>query len=165
MTRKEKQRIIPATEKDADPLAKLIRTSYADVARRFLLTPKNCPKHPSNCTHAWVTRDLQRGVHYALLTSDTVLIGCVGVEKASVDNCYLERLAVRPGARSQGCGTRLVLHALDLAKSMDALTAGIGIIAADTGLKKFYRALGFNEGKTKTFPHLPFEVAFMQISL
>jgi hypothetical protein len=35
--------IVRATTNDIDRLARLIRLSFADVARRFQLTPENCP--------------------------------------------------------------------------------------------------------------------------
>lgn len=76
---------------------------------------------------------------------------------------YLERLAVLPPHRGQGYGTRLVRHAINQAREVGASAVGIGIIAADTGLKDFYTALGFEEGETKTFAHLPFAVVFLKI--
>ena len=165
MTNQSKRQIDRATNQEAGKLAELIRSSFADVAHRFQLTPENCPKHPSNCTDEWIKRDLDRGVHFFVLTSESGLVGCVGVEKASETNCYMERLAVLPGHRGQGYGSQLAHHALDHAKSMGASTVGIGIIAADEGLRDFYLSLGFEEGETKTFPHLPFEVAFMHVAL
>ena len=189
--------IVEATQRDIDGLARLIRRSFADVAKRFELTPENCPKHPSNYTRKWIEGDLQRGVRYFILMADGTAVGCVGVEKASPTTCdrlsendfgkadrgsrigqpstrdnavqnrylevYLERLAVLPHHRGKGYGTRLARYAMDQAKAMGASSVGIGIIAADTGLKDFYKALGFVAGETKTFPHLPFEVAFMHV--
>ncbi|MDO9515698.1 MAG: hypothetical protein Q7J01_06320 [Syntrophales bacterium] len=38
---------------------------------------------------------------------------------------------------------------------------GIGIIAEQAGLKEWYERVGFIEGETKGFPHLPFRVTFM----
>ena len=70
-----------------------------------------------------------------------------------------------PHHRGKRYGTRLARYAMDQAKAMGASSVGIGIIAADTGLKNFYKALGFEEGETKTFPHLPFEVKFMKVML
>jgi len=37
----------------------------------------------------------------------------------------------------------------------------IGIIAAQTDLKRWYQKIGFIEGGTKGFEHLPFRVTFM----
>jgi len=75
----------------------------------------------------------------------------------------MERLGVLPPHRGQGYGTRLVRHTISQARESGASTMGIGIIAADTGLKDFYKALGFEEGETKTFHHLPFAVAFLKL--
>ena len=159
----ENPMIVQATQDDADRLTELIRRSFADVARRFELTPENCPKHPSNYTREWVEKDLERGVHYYILTVAGAAVGGVGVEQASPVTCYMERLAVLPEHRGNGYGTRLARHAVNRAKEMGAATVGIGIIAADTGLKNFYTTLGFEAGETQSFAHLPFEVAFMTI--
>ncbi len=157
----ENPMIVQATQDDSKRLAGLICGSFADVARRFDLTPENCPKHPSNYTRKWVERDLSRGVQYFILTSGGTAIGCVGVEQASESTCYMERLSVLPDCRGKGYGSRLARYAMDQAKAMGATTVGVGIIATDTGLKDFYMALGFEAGETKTFPHLPFAVAFL----
>jgi GNAT superfamily N-acetyltransferase len=78
----------------------------------------------------------------------------------------MERMAVLPKHRGKGYGSRLVRHAIDQAHESGAFSVGIGIIAADTGLKGFYKALGFEEEEeTKTFPHLPFAVTFMRYLL
>jgi len=69
-----------ATLNDRDVLAKLIRDSFHDVARRFSLTKDNCPKHPSNCTSSWIESDISRGVQYYLLCADEAPIGCVAIE-------------------------------------------------------------------------------------
>ena len=90
-------------------------------------------------------------------------VGCVGVEQASPVTCYMERLSVLPEHRGNGYGTHLARHAVNRAKEMGATTVGIGIIAADTGLKHFYTTLGFKAGETQSFAHLPFEVAFLTI--
>jgi N-acetylglutamate synthase-like GNAT family acetyltransferase len=155
--------IVQATEKDVNLLTRLIRDSFTDVANRFELTPENCPTHPSNYSPIWVKKDLARGVRYFILIVDDAAVGCVGVEKASQLTCYMERLAVLPQHRGKGYGTGLARYAMQKARVLGASTVGIGIIAADTGLKDFYRSLGFEEGETKTFPHLPFAVAFLNV--
>jgi GNAT superfamily N-acetyltransferase len=157
--------MLSAGAEDTGRLARIIRRSFADVAARFRLTPENCPKHPSNCTRQWMERDLARGVQYVILTIGDADVGCVGVEQASETTCYMERLAVLPDHRGNGYGTRLARWALHRAGDLGAANVGIGIIAADAGLKRFYESLGFEAGETKTFAHLPFEVAFMSISL
>jgi N-acetylglutamate synthase-like GNAT family acetyltransferase len=154
-----------AHPQDAEKIADIIRESFRDVAVRFSLTPENCPKHPSNCTTDWVESDLARGVRYFILSQDGESVGCVGIEIPGPDICYLERLAVLPERRRRGLGRRLVLHVLSQAKSSGVNKIGIGIIADHTELKEWYAKLGFREGETKDFPHLPFRVTFMEFRI
>jgi N-acetylglutamate synthase-like GNAT family acetyltransferase len=154
-----------ATGEDTNLLAKLIREAFSDVAIRFSLTAENCPRHPSNCTTAWVGSDLARGVRYFIVEQGDELYGCVGLEQADSHCFYLERLAVLPGRRKQGFGTLLVARALSYAEESGASWVNIGIIDADTELKQWYTRLGFVEVEKKNFPHLPFRVCFMKLNL
>ena len=155
-----------ALQADTDLLTDLIRKAYQDVAHRFGLTPENCPKHPSNCTPAWIQRDMARGVRYFVLECESTALGCAGLEKAETTALgYLERLAVMPDARGKGYGSALVRHVLEKAKAIQLECISIGIIAKDTDLKQWYQRLGFKAGPIKTFDHLPFEVAFLSYDL
>jgi len=154
-----------AEPQDTESIAGIIRRSFRDVAVRFSLTQDNCPKHPSNCTRDWVESDLKRGVHYFILLDDNEPIGCVGLEKAGSDQCYLERLAVLPERRRNGFGRRLAGYALSQAKAGRAHRVSIGIIAEQTELKEWYARLGFTTNETKSFPHLPFQVTFMEVRI
>ena len=146
-------------------LCRLIRDSFRDVAERFDLTLENCPKHPSNYTEEWVQKDFKRGVAYFILSYNNDPVGCVALEKATEDLCYLERLAVLPEKRRKGFGRSLVDHVSSRARELGAKEISIGIIAAQTELNKWYQGIGFIEGETKEFPHLPFQVTFMTIKL
>ena len=150
-----------AQPEDLSTLSGIIRDAYRDVADRFELTPENCPKHPSNCTDEWIEGDWNRGVVYYLLELEGTPVGCAALERADAELCYLERLAVRPGYRRSGYGAALARHVLARAAESGALRVGIGIIAAQAELKRWYSRMGFSEGDTKTFAHLPFQVTFM----
>lgn len=154
-------KIKPANHSEAPLLAALIRDSFRDVAERFGLTPQNSPTHPSNCTADWITTALDKGIRYYLLEIDGRAGGCVALERANPDVCYLERLAVLPKYRRRGLGQALVEHAFHEAGSMDAKRVEIAIIAGHTELKKWYERLGFIAAETRRFDHLPFEVLFM----
>ena len=65
-------------------------------------------------------------------------LGCVAIEKAAVDLCYLERLAVLPEARRKGLGRALVDRFLLQARDIGAKQISIGIIADDVELKSWY---------------------------
>jgi len=154
-----------ATIEDSEVLATIISESFHDVAQRFSLTPDNCPKHPSNCSTSWIKSDLARGVQYFILFQGDNPIGCVGLESPSVEVCYIERLSVLPKMRGNHFGINLVQHTVDCAASKGAYKVSIGIIAKHTELKEWYKYLGFIEVETKSFPHLPFQVCFMEFEL
>jgi diamine N-acetyltransferase len=146
-------------------LVELIRCSFRDVAERFGLTPRNCPKHPSNCEAVWVAEAMQRGVDYFLLEADSGPVGCVAMERSTAEICFLERLAVLPQARGRGFGRALVRHVLETARAQAFSAVSIGIIAEQDELADWYRRCGFVEKETKAFPHLPFGVMFLAYAL
>lgn len=150
-----------AGPQDVTLLCSLIRDSHRDVAERFGLTQENCPRHPSNCTQEWIEKDLLKGVDYYILEHDDTPAGCVAIEQASPEVCYLERLSVLPEQRRNGLGRALVTNVLLKAKMLGACEVGIGIIAQYTELKVWYKKIGFIVGETKEFAHLPFSVTFM----
>ncbi len=154
-----------AVKEDIFVLSLVIRWSFRDVAERFSLTPENCPRHPSNCTDEWVKKDMARGVRYYILEDNKETAGCVALDFREREVCYLERLAVLPEYRRQGCGRMLVRHALAEAASLGAGRVGIGIIARHEELRRWYRNLGFEEGEEAEFPQLPFTVAFLSYRL
>lgn len=158
-------RIRTANTGDVSMLARLIRDSFRDVATMFGLTRENCPRHPSNCADESIERDFSRGVVYYVMEAGGVPVGCAALEQADPGHCYLERLAVLPQMRRRGLGRALVDHVIAQARARDATRIGIGIIAAQTGLRSWYRRIGFVDGETKEFAHLPFLVAFMSYEL
>ena len=154
-------RIRPADTDDSGTLTTIIRSAFQDVAMRFNLNAENCPKHPSNCTEEWISAAFEKDVHYYLLASGSEAIGCVALERASAEVCYLERLAVFPQHRLKGFGKALAEYALTQSADLGAKRVEIGIIAAQTELRQWYQKLQFSETGRKHFPHLPFEVMFM----
>jgi len=154
-----------ANEADIDTLVTLLRNSFRDVAERFELTIENCPKNLAFCTKERVKSDLARGLIYYILENDGQPCGCVAIEKASPDVCYLERLAVLPQHRRKGSGKALVNHIFDQAGKKGVKKLEIGIISEDTKLKNWYMKFGFVQKATKKFDHLPFIVAFMSAEI
>lgn len=154
-----------AEETDIIELANVIRHAFATVAQRYNLTPENCPRHASNYSEEWVRRDLERGVTYYILETEGKSAGCMALEKADDETCYLERLAVLPDERNRGLGQELLARFIQEAGARGFKYIGIGIIEKQRGLKNWYKKLGFYETGKKSFDHLPFEVCFMQYRL
>ena len=153
------------TKEDAQVLAETTRKSFRDVAERFGLTQENAPRHPSNCTADWIREYMEHGITYFAIENNKHVVGCVALEQANSQVCYLERLAVLPSQRRRGFGKALVEHALSEARLLGVNYVSIGIIAEQTELKDWYKKLGFVEGESKEFPHLPFRVTFMSYGI
>lgn len=154
-----------ASISDTETLSDIIRHSYQTVADRFGLNNSNCPKHPSNCTSEWINSDFERGVIYFILVTDGKETGCVALEKADHELCYLERLAVIPDYRNNGFGKDLVDYVFNEAKILGCKRISIGIISKQQDLMDWYSRIGFKEGVTKSFDHLPFDVTFMECKI
>ena len=150
---------------DISALARIIRYAFRDVAERFSLTPENCPTHPSFCTEEWVESALGKGNRFFLAECGDGPCGCVAIEVASPDVCYLKRLAVLPACRRRGYGEKLVSHVMLEAEEAGARSLEIGIIAGQEDLRDWYAKLGFSAKGKRVFDHLPFEVLFMTYQL
>jgi ribosomal protein S18 acetylase RimI-like enzyme len=154
-------RIKEADQKLSSILADLIRRSFRDVALKFSLNRENCPTHPSNCTVDWIRADFKRGKRYFILFKDNTPCGCIGLEKAIDEVCYLERLSVLPEYRRNGLGKRLMDYFEEVAGKERQKRIEIGVIKNHDELVDWYRRKGFKENGSKRFDHLPFEVLFM----
>ncbi len=155
------QVIREATDEDASVLARLIGDSFSDVAERFNLTSKNAPTHPSNCAPSWIRSDFEKGVRYFILENEGEPCGCVAMERAGSDHCYLERLSVLPEHRRKGFGRDLVEHVLSEARRMGIHRVEIAIIAEHGELREWYEKQGFAVTGHRRLNNLPFEVTFM----
>jgi len=154
-----------AAEADANLLASLIREAFADVAVRFGLTPENSPTHPSNCTPDWIRSAFAKGIRHFVLETPDGPAGCVALERANADVCYLERLAVLPTYRRNGFGEVLVNHVVEKARELGVRRVALGMVAAQTELREWYERLGFSETTVVRFEGTRFEVAFMRKNL
>jgi GNAT superfamily N-acetyltransferase len=157
--------IRPASGQDVEVLSNLISRSFRNVAERFGLTPANCPRHPSNCTPAWIAYDLAAGKQYLLLEIAQAPAGCVAIKRSDARTGKIERLAVLPEHRLAGCGRLLLDRALQTLRDMGLARAELAIIADHTDLRDWYVRRGFLPTGTKRFDHLPFAVSFMQRDL
>jgi diamine N-acetyltransferase len=159
------EQIRKATSQDSVILAEMIRASFKDVANRFLLTSRNCPTHPSNCTAEWVQDALAKGVEYFILTQYDQPAGCVALLKANRDVFYMERLAVLPEFRNRGYGRTLVECCIEEAVRRGARRIEAGLNADQDELVEWYRRMGFRFKQRARLHHLPYAVAFLYYDL
>jgi GNAT superfamily N-acetyltransferase len=158
-------KIVETTFDDSQEIASIVSEANKDIAIQFNINVENNPKHPSFCTKAWVVSDFNRGEKYFIYSENDVPIGCVAFEQPNPETAYLNRLSVLPKHRHHGIGAALVNHILEYSRSRNIKYVSIGIIAAHEVLKKWYATLGFIEGETQKFDHLPFNVTYMRYEL
>ena len=158
-------RIRGATSEDLVTIAMLVSESNKDVALTFGLNAENCPKHPSFCTEAWVKADMARGETYFILEEASKPVACVAYESPRAGLAYLNRLSVLPAHRRLGAGARLVHHVIQHSRAAAIATISIGVIGEHIELQRWYKKLGFKDGETKQFSHLPFSVKYMAYAL
>ncbi len=150
-----------ANESDKSVLVVLIRESFRDVAEKFGLTAESCPKFPAFNAKERVESDFEKGLRYYILEENDKVCGCVALEEAGLDVCYLGRLSILPEYRNNGYGEVLVNHIFERAGKIGFRRLEIGIISKHRKLKNWYKKFGFVQKGTKKFDHLPFTVAFM----
>ena len=137
-------------------------TLVSDVAVKFGLTRDNNPKHPSFYTTEWAESDFERGEIYFIAYHDGEPVGCVAYESPNDELSYLNRLSVLPEYRRNGLGEKLVQQVIEYSRKQGKRAVSIGIIAKFDELRRWYMKLGFMEGETMSFPHLPFEVLYLR---
>lgn len=161
-----KQGIVEITgDEPLEESAEVIRASFRTVAEEFGLTEDSASTHPSFITDHQVEELRDNGLIFFGYYLTGKLVGFVAVEKADDTLFYMEKLAVLPEYRHRGYGLDLVKYALEYAKNRGGKTLSIGIINEHAVLKDWYKTTGFTETSVKFFPHLPFTVCYMEISL
>jgi N-acetylglutamate synthase-like GNAT family acetyltransferase len=150
-----------AKKSDISILLTIIRDSFKEVAKRFDLTVENCPRYVAFYTEERLISDFEKGMKYYILYEDGRPCGCIAIEEASPDLCYLGRLAVLPEYRNKGFGRALVNHVFEQAEKIGFKRIEIGMISKDKKLKNWYRRFGFENKGKKKFDQFPFIVAFM----
>jgi diamine N-acetyltransferase len=153
-----------STIAELDQCARVIRMSFATVATAFGYTPENAPTFPAFITTEKLVSEHEKGVRFFGMFSGSDQVGSVALERApQVDNeFFLERLAVLPSARQQGLGRQLIDFAIKLVRQKGGRLVKIAIVDENRVLKAWYGAYGFRETGTKTYPHLPFTVCFLE---
>ena len=142
----------------------VIQKSFYTVADEFGLTVQNCPTNPAFLNESDLLTKKEKNVLMYGLFDEGNQIGFVALEKPSPDSTvfYLERLAVLPEYRHKGYGRLLMDYAFEVVKKNSGKKISIGIINENLRLKKWYVDYGFKELEIKQYPHLPFNVCFLE---
>jgi len=145
--------------------AGIIRRAFATVAEEFGLTLENCAWHPTFLTEERLQGEVDKGLRLFVLQEGDSSVGVVGLRRLDDGSFALERLAVLPEHRHQGCGARLVEFACQQALQAGGEKISLQIIDEHAELKRWYIRLGFVATGVKQYPQLPFNVCLMEKSL
>lgn len=152
-------------EKDLLASVKVIRESFATVAKEFRLTKESAPTNAAFIEFEDLLRIKEQGVRLFGLYKEGVQIGFFTIEANQEGLYYLNKLAVLPAYRHMGYGGFILNYVFEYVKNRGGGKISIGIIDENLVLKKWYQSHGFIITATKTYPHLPFKVCFMEKSI
>jgi len=154
-----------STLEELESSTNVIRKSFYTVADELGLTVQNCPTNPAFLDESdLLNKKEKNNVSMYGLFDEGNQIGFVALERPSPDSIvfYLERLAVLPEYRHKGYGRLLMDYTFKVVKKNSGKKISIGIINENVRLKKWYVDYGFKELEIKQYPHLPFDVCFLE---
>ena len=153
--------------------ARIIRSAFGTVAKEFGLTKENAPGHSAFMTARRLREGQNGDARFFGLFQCEQQIGFVEFEKARTDvdprmkleitpdTYWLEKLAVLPAYRHLGGGEKLISFAADSIRKLGGKKVLLGMMYDHKVLRDWYQKLGFRVVAIRTYPHLPFTVAFM----
>jgi ribosomal protein S18 acetylase RimI-like enzyme len=108
------------------------------VAGELGLTPENAPTNPAFITTEKLQEAYEKGIIMFGLFLGEEQAGFFALEAAGEGVYYLERLAVLPGYRHRGWGSRLMDYAFDYVKKAGGVRISIAVIHENEILKQWY---------------------------
>lgn len=143
----------------------VIRAAFGTVAEAFGLTEENCPTNGAFLRDAALFEEAAMGTLFYGAFEDGELSGVAALRRKDGGLFYLEKLAVLPQARGRGLGRALVEHCAEAARRAGGERLSIGVMYENRALVRWYGRAAFVRVGTRTFPHLPFVVCFMERDL
>lgn len=150
---------------DLESCVKVIRESFATVARDFDFNELNCPNHTSFMNLEKLRSQFNKGtLMFGYICSEEI-VGYVSLTEINNFTYELNNLAVLPAYRHMGYGKELIDFCKEKVKELGGGKITIGIIEENAILKDWYAAYGFVHTGTQMLKHLPFTIGFMELSI
>lgn len=83
------------------------------------------------------------------------LVGCAALRQVDATTCEMKRVYVRPEARGEQLGRRLVERILDEARAAGYARICLDVLPEFTAAQQIYAALGFTDAPPVTFNPVP----------
>lgn len=97
----------------------------------------------------------QPGGCILLATIEAQVVGCAALRRVDEATCELKRVYVRPGARGQDLGRRLVQRMLHLATSVGYRRMCLDVLPEFVAAQRLYQSLGFVPAEPVGFNPVP----------
>ena len=145
-------------EQDIAECVKVIKESFATVAKEFGFTVENAPRFTAFAT----TEDRlkhqlleENRPMYAFYDNENI-VGYYSLLVQDNNECELNNLSVIPAYRHRGIGEELLKHAFKIAKELNCNKINIGIVEENNVLRKWYESFEFIHIGTQKFDFYPF---------
>lgn len=154
-------------EQDIAECVKVIKESFATVAKEFGFTVENAPRFTAFATtevrlkHQLLEEN--RPV-YAFYDNENI-VGYYSLLVQDNNECELNNLSVIPAYRQRGIGEELLKHAFKIAKELNCNKINIGIVEENNVLRKWYESFEFIHIGTQKFDFFPFTCGYMEKNL
>jgi len=145
-----------------EPFTHIIRTSFGIVAEEYGLTEVDSPTNPAFIKFDNLKKTSSLAECFGIYIDNTPC-GFFAIE-FNKDNksIYLERVCVIPESRHNGIGRSILIFTEEYSRAKNIEKISIGIMNQNSILKKWYIQNGYNEVSIKKFPHIKFEVCFLE---
>ena len=143
---------------------KVIRDSFATVAKEFNITEENATRYTAFATDENRLNWHLNGEHRPMFgyVADGKIVGYCSLLWLENGECELNNLAVLPEYRHEGIGAKLLAHAFEKAKEQGCSKVKIGIVEENKVLRKWYETFGFVHVGTQKFEFFPFTCGYME---
>jgi ribosomal protein S18 acetylase RimI-like enzyme len=140
----------------------IIRVSFQTVADQYGLTESNSPTNPAFTTMENLNKIASKADCFGVYIN-TIPSGFFALEFNIEDKtAYLERVCVLPELRHKGLGQSILQFAENYCKNLNIEKISIGIMNRNEILKEWYKQNGFIETSIRQFPHIKFDVCFLE---
>ena len=154
-------------EQDIAECVKVIKESFATVAKEFGFTVENAPRFTAFAT----TEDRlkhqlleENRPMYAFYDNENI-VGYYSLLVQDNNECELNNLSVIPAYRHRGIGEELLKHTFKIAKKLNCNKINIGIVEENNVLRKWYESFEFIHIGTQKFDFFPFTCGYMEKNL
>lgn len=151
-------------QRDLMDCVRIIRESFATVAKEFNITEVNAPRFTAFATDEGRLNWHLNGEHRPMYGyyAEGILVGYYSLLWIENGECELNNLSVLPAYRHDGIGAKLLEHAFGKAREHECTKMKIGIVEENQVLRKWYEKFGFVHVGTQKFEFFPFTCGYME---